>query len=179
MGIYYCDRIWAGCRSLRSGSKCPVRNVEGMETTELGTSAARAEQSRPGGLVLTALTLGFAVVQLDVSVVNVAVKAIGTGLGGGVSGVQWVVDAYTLTFAALILSAGALGDRIGSRRVLLAGFVLFVAASAACGAAPSIGVLIAARLVQGAGPVAGGLLITVAGGRSSSSTCRSAPLAAG
>jgi DHA2 family methylenomycin A resistance protein-like MFS transporter len=155
--------------------------------------------------VLTALTLGFAVVQLDVSVVNVAVKAIGTGLGGGVSGVQWVVDAYTLTFAALILSAGALGDRIGSRRVLLAGFVLFIAASAACGAAPSIGVLIAARLVQGAGaaalggcslallshsfpspaararaigiwaaggsaalaagPVAGGLLITVAGWR--------------
>jgi len=176
-----------------------------METTELGKSAARAERSRPGGLVLTALTLGFAVVQLDVSVVNVAVKAIGTGLGGGVSGVQWVVDAYALTFAALILSAGALGDRIGARRVLIAGFVLFIAASAACGAAPSIGVLVAARLVQGAGaaalggcslallnhsfpsagdraravgiwaaggsaalaagPVAGGLLITVAGWR--------------
>jgi MFS transporter, DHA2 family, methylenomycin A resistance protein len=126
-----------------------------METTEHVTSAAAEEErSRPGGLVLTALTLGFAVIQLDVSVVNVAVKAIGTSLGGGVSGVQWVVDAYTLTFAALILSAGALGDRIGARRVLIAGFVLFIAASAACGAAPSIGVLIAARLVQGAGAAA-------------------------
>jgi hypothetical protein len=91
MGIYYCDGSWAGCRwlslwlslSLRTGSKCPVPSVEGMETTELGKSATRAERSRPGGLVLTALTLGFAVVQLDVSVVNVAVKAIGTGLGGG------------------------------------------------------------------------------------------------
>lgn len=59
-----------------------------METTEHVTSAAAGERSRPGGLVLTALTLGFAVIQLDVSVVNVAVKAIGTGLGGGVSGVQ-------------------------------------------------------------------------------------------
>src|SRR5580658_3806753 len=125
-----------------------------METTELGKSTVQAERSRPGGLVLAALTLGFAVIQLDVSVVNVAVKAIGTSLGGGVSGVQWVVDAYTLTFAALILSAGALGDRIGARRVLIAGFVLFIAASAACGAAPSIGVLIAARLVQGAGAAA-------------------------
>src|SRR5271154_1420358 len=106
-----------------------------METKESDKSAVRAEHSRPGGLVLTALTLGFAVVQLDVSVVNVAVKAIGTGLGGGGSGLQWVVDAYTLTFAALILSAGALGDRIGARRVLMAGFVLFIAASAGCGAA--------------------------------------------
>jgi MFS transporter, DHA2 family, methylenomycin A resistance protein len=101
------------------------------------------------GLVLAAVTLGFAVIQLDVSVVNVAVKAIGAGLGDGITGVQWVVDAYTLTFAALIISMGALGDRIGARRVLLGGFVLFVLTSAACGAAPSIGVLVTARLVQG------------------------------
>jgi MFS transporter, DHA2 family, methylenomycin A resistance protein len=104
--------------------------------------------------VLAAATLGIAVIQLDVSVVNVAVRALATGLGAGVGGVQWVVDAYTLTFAALILSAGALGDRTGSRRVLLAGFGVFIVASAACGASVSAGMLIAARLVQGAGAAA-------------------------
>jgi MFS transporter, DHA2 family, methylenomycin A resistance protein len=106
------------------------------------------------GLVLAAATLGFAVIQLDVSVVNVAVKAIGTALGGGVTGLQWVVDAYTLAFAALILSAGALGDRRGARRVLLGGFAMFTLASAGCGLVPSIGALIAARAVQGIGAAA-------------------------
>ncbi len=98
-----------------------------------------------------ATSLGFAVVQLDVSVVNVAIKPIGADLGGGVSGLQWVVGAYTLAFAALILSAGALGDRIGARRMFVAGFALFTLASAACGLAPGLGVLIAARAVQGVG----------------------------
>ncbi len=66
------------------------------------------------------MSLGFAVVQLDVSVVNVAIKPIGAALGGGVSSLQWVVNAYTVAFAALILTAGALGDRIGARRVFIA-----------------------------------------------------------
>ena len=100
---------------------------------------------------LLATSLGFGVVQLDVSVVNVAIKPIGADLGGGVTGLQWVVGAYTLAFAALILSAGALGDRIGARRVFVAGFTLFTVASAACGLAPSLRVLIAARAVQGVG----------------------------
>jgi MFS transporter, DHA2 family, methylenomycin A resistance protein len=104
--------------------------------------------------VLAAATLGFAVIQLDVSVVNVAVKPIEVALGGGVTGLQWVVDAYTLTFAALILSAGALGDRSGTKRVVLGGFTLFTVASVACGLAPSIGVLIATRAVQGIGAAA-------------------------
>ena len=86
-----------------------------------------------------ATSLGFGVVQLDVSVVNVAIKPIGADLGGGVSGLQWVVDAYTVAFAALILSAGALGDRIGAKRVFIAGFALFTVASAACGLAPDAG----------------------------------------
>ena len=102
-------------------------------------------------LTLAATSLGFAVVQLDVSVVNVAIKPIGAALGGGVSSLQWVVSAYTVAFAALILSAGALGDRIGAKRVFVAGFALFTAASAACGLAPSLAVLIAARAVQGVG----------------------------
>jgi DHA2 family methylenomycin A resistance protein-like MFS transporter len=170
-------------------------------------------QRRPG-LALLATSLGFGVVQLDVSVVNVAVKPIGDELGGGVSGVQWVVGAYTVAFASLILSAEALGDRIGAKRVFLAGFAIFIAASAACGLAPTLPV-IAARAAQGvgaavlvpcslallshaypdarsrrravglwaagasvglsAGPVVGGMLKPVwPGGRSFSSTCRSA-----
>jgi MFS family permease len=71
-------------------------------------------------------------------------------LGGGIAGLQWVVDGYTLMFAALLLSAGALSDRIGARRSFGAGVVLFVAASVACGLAPTIGALVAARFVQGA-----------------------------
>ncbi len=80
--------------------------------------------------------------------------SIGAALGGGVSGLQWVVDAYTLTFAALILTAGALGDRRGAKRVLLGGFTLFTLASVTCGLAPTIGMLIAARAVQGIGAAA-------------------------
>jgi DHA2 family methylenomycin A resistance protein-like MFS transporter len=100
---------------------------------------------------LIATSLGFGVIQLDVTVVNVAVKAIGASFGTGVSSLQWIVGAYTLAFAALMLTAGALGDRLGARRVFTTGFVLFVASSVACGLAPSIGVLIAARAAQGCG----------------------------
>jgi MFS transporter, DHA2 family, methylenomycin A resistance protein len=100
---------------------------------------------------LVATSLGFAVVQLDVSVVNVAIKSIGSAFGGGVSDLQWVVNAYTIGFAAFILTAGALGDRIGARRVFVSGFVLFLVASVLCGVAPSLGVLIGARAVQGIG----------------------------
>ena len=103
------------------------------------------------GLTLIATSLGFAVVQLDVSVVNVAIRPIGAALGGDISALQWVVSAYTVAFAALILSAGALGDRIGAKRVFIAGFSVFTAASAICGLAPSLAVLIAARALQGAG----------------------------
>jgi DHA2 family methylenomycin A resistance protein-like MFS transporter len=102
-------------------------------------------------LTLIALSLGFAVVQLDVTVVNVAVKQIGAGLHSGVSAMQWVVSAYTLAFAALILTAGALGDRIGAKRLFLAGFALFTAASAGCALAGDVSVLVIARTVQGIG----------------------------
>jgi DHA2 family methylenomycin A resistance protein-like MFS transporter len=95
--------------------------------------------------------LGFFVIPLDALVVNVALPAIGRDLGGGMTGLQWVVDGYTLLFAALLLSAGALSDRIGARRSFGAGLAAFVVASAACGLAPGLGVLAAARLAQGAG----------------------------
>jgi DHA2 family methylenomycin A resistance protein-like MFS transporter len=104
----------------------------------------------PGASLAVAL-LGFFVVTLDALVVNVALPAIGRDLGGGITGLQWVVDGYTLLFAALLLSAGALADRVGARQAYTAGLALFVAASAACGLAPQMGALVAARLVQGAG----------------------------
>jgi MFS transporter, DHA2 family, methylenomycin A resistance protein len=79
----------------------------------------------------------------------VALPDIRHELAGGISGLQWVVDGYTVTFAALLLSAGSLADRAGARRAFGAGMVTFVAASVACGLAPSLGALVAARLIQG------------------------------
>jgi DHA2 family methylenomycin A resistance protein-like MFS transporter len=102
-------------------------------------------------LTLVAMSLGFAVVQLDVTVVNVALQTIGTSFGGGIAGLQWVVNAYTVVFASLILTSGALGDRLGAKRLFIAGFIIFVVASMACGAAPSLVSLIAARALQGIG----------------------------
>lgn len=113
-------------------------------------SLALASGTSPA-LTLTAMSLGFAVVQLDVTVVNVALNTIGASFGGGIAGLQWVVNAYTVVFASLILSSGALGDRLGAKRLFIGGFILFVMASMACGAAPNLVILIAARAVQGIG----------------------------
>ena len=101
-------------------------------------------------LTLTAALLGFALITLDASVVNVALPAIGSALGAGMSGLQWVVDAYTLAFAALMLSTGAFSDRAGASRAYALGITVFTLASAACGLAPTLPALIAARVVQGA-----------------------------
>jgi DHA2 family methylenomycin A resistance protein-like MFS transporter len=111
----------------------------------------RQEPAKLKWRLVAAASLGFGVVQLDVSVVNVAIKPIGAALGGGISGLQWVVSAYTIAFAGLILTAGALGDRVGARRVYVAGFIVFILASLACGLAPGLGFLIGARAVQGIG----------------------------
>ena len=101
--------------------------------------------------VAVAASLGFAVVSLDVTIVNIALPRLAEALGSTVPGLQWVVDAYTLAFAVLLLSAGVLSDRLGARRTYLLGFILFALASMACGAAQSAGQLIAARAVQGIG----------------------------
>ncbi|MFD7504293.1 MFS transporter [Streptomyces sp. NPDC059850] len=102
-------------------------------------------------VTLAAAVLGFFVITLDATIVNVALPSIRDALGGGITGLQWVVDGYTLMFAALLLSAGALSDRIGARRAFAGGLVLFVLASVACGLAPSLPILVAARVVQGIG----------------------------
>ena len=102
------------------------------------------------GFALAAAVLGFFVVTLDATVVNVVLPSVRADFGGGISGLQWVAAGYTLMFAALLLSAGALADRTGARRAFGAGVAGFMLASAACGLAPGLGVLVAARLVQGA-----------------------------
>src|SRR6266545_7311391 len=111
--------------------------------------AARRVNSS-SGFTLAAAVLGFFVITLDAVVVNVALPAIRREPGGGIAGLQWVVDGYTLMFAAVLLSAGALTDRIGARRAFAAGLTVFVAASAACGLAPSLAALVTARFAQGA-----------------------------
>jgi MFS transporter, DHA2 family, methylenomycin A resistance protein len=132
-----------------------------MRTTSLNVPAlshlsrasgvdSKADRSRLAtSLTLAAMSLGYGVVQLDVTIVNTALNSIGTSLGGGVSELQWVVSAYTISFAAFILTAGALGDRIGAKRVFMAGFAIFTAASVACALAPTAAILIASRCIQG------------------------------
>jgi MFS transporter, DHA2 family, methylenomycin A resistance protein len=116
--------------------------------------AGRAAPAPGPGWSLAAALLGFFVVTLDAVIVNVALPAIRRDLGGGISGLQWVVDGYTLMFAALLLSAGSLSDRIGARRAFGAGMALFAIASAGCGLAPSLPILVAGRLVQGSAAAA-------------------------
>ncbi|WP_027341578.1 MFS transporter [Hamadaea tsunoensis] len=100
---------------------------------------------------LWAAMLGFFVVALDAQVVNVALPDIRTDLSANLSGLQWVVTGYTLMFTALLLFAGTLADRIGARRTYGIGMGVFVVASGLCGLAPSLGVLVAARMLQGVG----------------------------
>ncbi|MBV8443711.1 MAG: MFS transporter, partial [Hyphomicrobiales bacterium] len=118
-------------------------------TTHAVEPVAGSRLSKP--LTLAAMSLGFGVVQLDVTIVNTALSSIGASLGGGLSELQWVVSAYTIAFAALILTAGALGDRLGAKRIFMAGFAGFTAASLACALAPTSPVLIASRAAQGVG----------------------------
>ncbi|HET7013237.1 MAG TPA: MFS transporter [Streptosporangiaceae bacterium] len=101
--------------------------------------------------VLAVCALSMFLVGLDTTIVNVGLPAIGRGLGAGTSSLEWVMDAYTVVLASLLISSGALADRFGRRRFFQAGLALFGAASLACALAPSLGALVAARAVQGAG----------------------------
>jgi EmrB/QacA subfamily drug resistance transporter len=102
-------------------------------------------------MTITVACIATAMLMLDISVINTALSAIASGLKTGLGGLQWVVDAYALPLAATVLTAGAIADRLGRRRLFLAGLSVFTAASAACGAAGTIGTLIASRAVQGLG----------------------------
>ncbi|MFF3653420.1 MFS transporter [Streptomyces sp. NPDC002181] len=108
--------------------------------------------AEPRSLVpLLAVCAGYFMVILDVTIVNVAVPVVGRELSASLTGIQWITDGYTLAFAGLLLTGGALGDRLGNRRVFCTGVVVFTVASAGCGLAQHTGTLIAARLLEGAG----------------------------
>jgi MFS transporter, DHA2 family, methylenomycin A resistance protein len=125
----------------------------------IATSVTRANQQQrdrrapvsAAATVLLASLLGFFMLCLDATAVNVALPGIGRTLGGTTAGLQWVVDAYTLMLAALLISAGAVSDRIGAKRLFALGLAAFAASSAACGLSPALGFLIASRAVQGTG----------------------------
>ncbi|MCF6506467.1 MFS transporter [Blastococcus sp. MG754426] len=104
-----------------------------------------------GRWVLLATVLGSGVAMLDATVVNVALERIGSDLGADFAGLQWTVNAYTLTLAALILLGGSLSDRYGRRRIFVVGVCWFALASLLCGLAPNIETLVAARALQGIG----------------------------
>jgi MFS family permease len=116
-------------------------------------------------VTLIAAYLGLFVGLIDANAINLALPAIRDDLGGGISGAQWTIDAYNITFAATLLTSGSLGDRFGRRALLRVGLVTFIAASLVCAAAPSLPLLLAARAVQGVGAAVmlpQGLAITAA-----------------
>ena len=126
-----------------SSPQVPSAPVVPADRVRLGEAAGR--------WVLAATVLGSSLAMLDSTIVNVALPRIGRQFHTTLAGLQWTVNAYTLTLAGLILLGGSLGDRFGRRKVYLVGVVCFAVASALCGGAPDIRVLVAARALQGIG----------------------------
>src|ERR1700745_2725102 len=121
-----------------------------MTETAAATPALRMSTAR-GRWVVAATVLGSGMPALHAPVVGIALPAIGRDFHAGIAGLQWVVTAYTRTLAGLLLLGGTLGDSYGRRKVFVIGVVWFAAASLLCGLAPTAGVLIAARALQGVG----------------------------
>jgi EmrB/QacA subfamily drug resistance transporter len=112
-------------------------------------AAAAAPKSATATIAVSCIAV--VMLMLDISVINTALSDIASGLRTNLGGLQWVIDAYTLPLAATVLTAGALADRFGRRRLFAGGLVVFVAASAACAMAGSIDALVASRAIQGLG----------------------------
>lgn len=140
---------------MRAEGKRPDDDRVNMPEPETGTDQRPARTPRGGGAsrwqVLLVMCVGYFLVLLDVTVVNVALPQIGDQLGAGVSGLQWVIDGYALALASLLLAGGTIGDLHGHKRVVLTGLAVFGIASLGCGLAPSTGTLIGARIGQGVG----------------------------
>src|SRR3954464_6232538 len=114
-----------------------------------GSEIRSTTMSKNGTLAVASLAT--AMLMLDIAVVNTALGHIADDLDAGLSGIQWVVDAYTVALASVVLTAGSISDRLGRRRVFVVGMAIFTAASLACAVSGSIGMLAAARAVQGIG----------------------------
>jgi MFS transporter, DHA2 family, methylenomycin A resistance protein len=114
-------------------------------------SVATAHRTSSRTVVLVVMCVGYFLVLLDVTVVNVALPSIGKDLQAGVGGLQWVVDGYAIALASLMLAGGTVGDLHGHKRVVLAGLATFGLASLGCAVAPSTAALVVFRVLQGAG----------------------------
>ena len=120
--------------------------------TTASVAQRQVRLSEPAGRwVLLATVLGSGLAMLDATVVNVALRKIGTDLNADLAGLQWTLTGYTLTLAAFILLGGSLGDRLGRRRIFVIGTAWFALASALCGLAPNIEFLVVGRALQGIG----------------------------
>lgn len=120
-------------------------------TIPAGAAAGPVPGARRRWTVLAVCALSMFLIGVDTTIVNVGLPAIGRGLGVGTRGLEWVVDSYTVALASLLIASGALADRFGRRRVFRCGLVVFGLASLVCALAPSPGLLVAARAVQGVG----------------------------
>ncbi|MFI1915907.1 MFS transporter [Nocardia sp. NPDC020380] len=120
-------------------------------SSSTAVSVERTGKRHPAGVTLGALALGFVMATLDATVVNIAGPGISAGLHLSLSGLTWAIDGYTLTFASLLLLSGSLANRVGAKRMYLAGLAVFAIASAVCGFAVSGGMLVGARMLQGVG----------------------------
>src|SRR5579872_3073341 len=133
----------------------PPGGGDGLGPTDVVAEAAGADGLRlasgPGRWVLTAAVLGSSLAAIDSTVVGIALPAIGKDFTMPVSSLQWVVSAYLLALAGLLLVGGAAGDRYGRRRVFVVGVAWFALASLGCALAPNAASLIGARALQGAG----------------------------
>ncbi|WP_309681328.1 MFS transporter [Polaromonas sp.] len=134
---------------IQAQRSCEAAVSPGTRALPAGTQAARKRYA------LAATILGSSMAFIDGSVVNIALPAIqtafGNGAGGSLASLQWIINAYLLALGSLVLVGGSLGDRFGRRRIFMLGIALFAAASAACGLAPDVAALIAARALQGVG----------------------------
>jgi DHA2 family methylenomycin A resistance protein-like MFS transporter len=124
-----------------AGSQAGERRTGGQAAVEPGAAAT-----------LAVVSTGLFLAVVSTTVVSVALPSIGRGLHAGATELEWVVDAYVVIYASLLVTGGALGDRLGRKGLFLAGAALFGSGSLVCGLAPSIGVLLAGRVLQGLGP---------------------------
>lgn len=124
------------------GTNRPTTLATRTATPESAGTTAAPQAPGGSGMTLAACFLGMFMITLDAVVVNVALPGIRASLGGGITGLQWVVDGYTLMFAALLLSSGSFSDRVGARAAFITGMAAFVTSSALCGLAPSLATLV-------------------------------------